>query len=213
MKIAVFSVALMCCVCQVSCDYGEPTNSEHPMQGGEAPRLKKKENPPPLGSPESKFLTLTYLWNMLEQLGYQVDTQEGRVVIAVKGNGDDPQTKMVTVEFSDKNSLKMAAAWTTTSTGYSDGGIVNEWNSRRRFAKCSLSIDPNDSNKNTMIIMHADQLLGRIESISDREYVAHIAQNALKTFGKAVWEFDEYIKEAYFQKAEASKAEELGTEN
>ena len=206
MKIVNFSVMLWC-IAGVNCDYGEPTNGEHPIQGGDAPKLQKKENPRPLGAPESKFLTLTFLWNLMEQLGHRVDTQEGRVVIAVNKNDDPNVNKMVTVEFSDRNSLKLAAAWTTTSTGYVDAELVNDWNRRRRFAKCSLTADKRDVNKNTMIVMHADQLLGTIDSIDHRDHVAHIASNAVKTFGTAVWEFDDFIKKAYYDKAVAEADE------
>jgi len=193
----------------VNADVGKPSSSEHPPQGGD-PGARAAVPPVADVRPETEWLTLERLTEMLKVMGHSPVQEDGRISIAVAGPAEEGGAeRRMSVEWGDMDSLKMVSAWTSPQKGLEDAPIVNKWNNERRF--CKVSISSGDEG-NTLLVMHMDQLVYADEGPAEPGAVQNVVTRAVDTFRAGVLEFDKFAKDTYKAWAEEIQRRKSGDE-
>ncbi|KAJ9469829.1 hypothetical protein DIPPA_27788 [Diplonema papillatum] len=139
----------------------------------------------------------------LSELGHESAKcrDNGSCYVVVKDGTTD---KLMDMSWSDQDTLLIRSAWNSPHTDLGDYPIVNTWNSKYRFCKCSIqdSVSSEEPGE-TVIIMHLDQFLP--VGFGD-EAIKDILKRSLDIYQSSMLAFDRFIVDVYNQAAEKQKS-------
>eukprot|EP01062_Namystynia_karyoxenos_P005183 TRINITY_DN11826_c0_g1_i1.p1 TRINITY_DN11826_c0_g1~~TRINITY_DN11826_c0_g1_i1.p1 ORF type:complete len:230 (+),score=79.07 TRINITY_DN11826_c0_g1_i1:87-692(+) len=130
------------------------------------------------------------------------------VVLTIQDEFNPQEPKTAHAYIGPEGALELRAFWDSPHTKLGDMPIVNDWNTRFRFAKVSIAENPTAQPTPTQMTMSMNQWL-YAENDAAEPGVRLTMERALEIFRQAVVGFDNFVREAY-RAAQKRQREEQG---